>query len=175
LNYYSRGLFDWKLMPCSNPGETMTDMPYSLYAEGLLMAVHAVSKLGVPIYITETGAADAGDDVRAECVESYMAAIEESVRLGYDLRGVMYWTLVDNFEWAFGYTMKFGIYRWDPLPDGNQERKLLKSGVLLKEWFKKLVDRCPGHRKEAATKAAGGKVAAVIEDVLDGALAGVGI
>ena len=149
-------------------------MPYSLYAEGLLMAVHGVSKLGVPIYITETGAADTGDDVRAECVQSYMAAIEEAVRLGYDLRGVMWWTLVDNFEWSFGYAMKFGVYRWDPLPEGNQDRKLLKSGVLLKEWFKKLVERCPGHRKEAAGKAASRKVAPVVEEVLEGAVEMVG-
>ncbi|KAL4538341.1 hypothetical protein Ndes2437B_g01352 [Nannochloris sp. 'desiccata'] len=149
LNYYSRGLFDWKLQPCPNPGEVMTDMPYALHAEGLLLAVHGVSQLGVPIYITETGVADDGDSVRPQFIQSYMSAIEEAVRLGYDLRGVMYWTLVDNFEWAFGYRMKFGMYYWDPVPEGNQDRKLHASAALLKNWYKRLVERIPGHRRMA--------------------------
>ena len=32
---------------------------------------------------------------------------------GYDLRGFMYWTLIDNFEWNFAWLLKFGIYEWD--------------------------------------------------------------
>ena len=159
LNYYSRGLFDWKLQPCLNPGEVMTDMPYSLHAEGLLTAVAGVSQLGVPIYITETGVADDGDALRPQCIQSYMSAVEEAVRVGYDLRGVMYWTLVDNFEWAFGYRMKFGMYRWDPAEQGTpeyQERKLHKSGALLGMWYERLKDKCPGLRAEALKRGADG-------------------
>ena len=40
--------------------------------------------------------------------------IERAVREGIDVRGVMYWTLVDNFEWAEGWTIKFGLYAFDP-------------------------------------------------------------
>lgn len=95
LNYYSRGLFDWKLTATANPGEIMTDMPYSLFAEGLLQAVDRITtQLEIPIYITETGVADHGDRVRPIMIQSYMAAVEEVVRRGYDLRGVMYWSLV---------------------------------------------------------------------------------
>lgn len=154
LNYYSRGLFDWKLQPCHNPGEVMTDMPYALHAEGLLLAVHGVSSLGVPIYITETGVADDGDALRPQCIQSYMSAVEEAVRMGYDLRGVMWWTLVDNFEWAFGYRMKFGVYRWDP--DTDQKRVLHSSGALLKTWYARLVEKCPRFAREAAARKKGG-------------------
>ena len=142
----------------------MTDMPYALHAEGLLQAVHGVSRLGIPIYITETGVADAGDSVRPQFIQSYMAAIEEAVRIGYNLRGVMYWTLVDNFEWAFGYRMMFGMYLWKPTPDGNQERKLHPSAALLKEWYARLVERCPGHRWEAVALEAKKKLGSEIEE-----------
>ena len=75
LNYYSRGVFDWKLSSSCNPGETMTDMPYALWADGLLVALDEVSRLGIPIYITETGVADAGDEVRPVMIESYMSKV----------------------------------------------------------------------------------------------------
>lgn len=48
---------------------------------------------------------------------------------GYDVRGFMYWTLVDNFEWSFGYTARFGLYKWEP--KGSQERQLRKGGRVL--------------------------------------------
>ena len=73
----------------------MTDMPYALCAEGLLEVIHRIStSLDIPIYITETGVADRGDKVRPIMIQTYMSAVEEAVRMGYDLRGVMYWTLV---------------------------------------------------------------------------------
>ena len=37
--------------------------------------------------------------------------MERVVRDGYDLRGIMYWTLVDNWEWAHGFHKKFGLFR----------------------------------------------------------------
>ena len=45
--------------------------------------------------------------------------VEQAVRDGYDCRGFMYWTLVDNFEWVNGFSIKFGIWEWNP---GSSER-----------------------------------------------------
>jgi len=136
LNYYSRGLMDWKLTAVANPCELMTDMPYALHAEGLFDALDGISTLGIPVYITETGCADKGDTVRPVMIESYFSAIEEARRRKYDLRGVLYWSLVDNFEWAFGYTMKFGVYGYDEQDLTRHERK--KSVQLLRHWFHRL-------------------------------------
>lgn len=36
-----------------------------------------------------------------------------AVRDGYDVKGLMYWTLVDNFEWSYGFSKNFGLYGWD--------------------------------------------------------------
>lgn len=136
LNYYSRGVMDWKLSASCNEGEVMTDMPYSLYPEGLTLAVHHMSKLGVPVYITETGVADSGDERRPVMIQNYMEQIERTVAMGYDLRGVMYWSLMDNFEWNFGFTMRFGMIRWEN--DGTQKRHPRKSVPLLERWYEKL-------------------------------------
>lgn len=140
LNYYSRGLMDWKLSAVANPGEIMTDMPYALHAEGLFKALEGIQPLGIPVYITETGVADKGDEVRPVMIQTYMSAIEQAIRAGHDIRGVLYWSLVDNFEWAFGYTMKFGIFAWEPGREAphEQTRHKRESARLLEYWFSRL-------------------------------------
>ena len=60
--------------------------------------------------------------------------VQRAVQDGYDVRGFFYWTLVDNFEWAFAYELKFGLYEFNPewgdpakrrLKDGSKVRRLL--------------------------------------------------
>lgn len=46
--------------------------------------------------------------------------IERAIKDGIDVRGMFYWTLIDNFEWAEGYDIRFGLYEWNP--DGSQKR-----------------------------------------------------
>ncbi|MCA9661557.1 MAG: glycoside hydrolase family 1 protein [Myxococcales bacterium] len=120
LNYYSHVLvktqldrrepFTWGY----RPGDVPTDMPYGIYPEGIYRALRQVGGFGVPIYITENGIADARDDRRADFIRRYLYAVARAIIDGVDVRGFFYWSLLDNFEWAEGWSMKFGLYALDP-------------------------------------------------------------
>lgn len=47
----------------------------------------------------------------------------KSLRDGYDVRGMYYWTLMDNIEWHEGFHMKFGLFEWDPAAPANEVRR----------------------------------------------------
>ena len=72
-----------------------------------------MAQLGKPIYITENGIADARDDRRELFIRRYLYAMSQAMKDGCDVRGYFYWSLLDNFEWAKGYEMKFGLYEVD--------------------------------------------------------------
>jgi beta-glucosidase len=118
------------------PDETMTDMPYPIYAEGFYRAIKTVAQLGVPIYITENGIADAKDDRRDLFIRRYLFALSEAIEEGCDVRGYFYWSLMDNFEWAEGYDMKFGLYH----VDFETQVRRLREGA---RYFVKVVKKQP--------------------------------
>jgi beta-glucosidase len=92
-----------------------------------------------PLFITENGAAypdhvlDGGvrDEERRTYIETHIRAIADAVAQGVDVRGYFVWSLLDNFEWASGYTKRFGIYYVDY---ESQTRILKRSGF----WYKDL-------------------------------------
>jgi len=112
------------LHPGYRPGDVATDMPYGMYAEGLYRAIQHMAQLKVPMYVTENGLADAKDDRRDLWIRRYIYAASRAVEDGYDLRGFYYWSLMNNFEWAEGYKMKFGLFDVDRT---TQKRTLYKG------------------------------------------------
>ena len=86
-----------------------------------------------PVYITENGMADTlnpeggvlHDDGRIEFLASYLDALADAVDSGVDVRGYFVWTLLDNFEWAFGYRPRFGLVHVD---HATGERTIKESG-----------------------------------------------
>jgi beta-glucosidase len=92
-----------------------------------------------PLYITENGAAYRDtlvegvveDHERLAYIESHVGAVADAIDQGVDVRGYFLWSLLDNFEWASGYTKRFGIYYVDY---ATQARILKRSG----SWFKNL-------------------------------------
>jgi beta-glucosidase len=120
LNYYANLILspfsrqERPFVPILRPGQVATDMPYAIYAEGLWRALHRGATLGRPIIVTENGVADAADDGRRKLwIERYIYAMSRAMREGVDVRGFYYWSLLDNFEWAEGFAMRFGLYEMD--------------------------------------------------------------
>ena len=107
-----------------NKDDILTDMPYVIYGEGLYRAIQSVSIFDVPIIITENGIADDKDDRRELYIKRYLYAVSKSIKDGYNVIGYYYWSLMDNFEWAFGYDMKFGLYK----VNFNTQKRTLKKG-----------------------------------------------
>ncbi len=100
---------------------TDLDMDYGIYPEGIYRAFHSMKALGVPIYVTENGIADAKDDRRKFWIQGHLYAVHKAIQDGIDVRGFIYWSLMDNFgkwvmqsviriEWAKGFGMRFGLY-----------------------------------------------------------------
>lgn len=59
------------------------------------------------------------DQDRSTFLRDHLAATADAVRLGADVRGFFAWSLIDNFEWASGYTMRFGLVHVD-FPTGKR-------------------------------------------------------
>jgi len=104
----------------SNPGAEHTDMGWEVYPDGLHDVLVRVARDYEPaaIYITENGAAfpdvrvhDGGvhDVERTAYLQSYIAAVGRAIAADAPVKGYFVWSLLDNFEWAFGYSKRFGI------------------------------------------------------------------
>ena len=70
---------------------------------------YASKKAGVPIYVTENGIGTDNDPQRIEYVKRALKGVTRCLQDGIDLRGYYYWSLLDNFEWVFGYKPQFGL------------------------------------------------------------------
>ncbi|HEY6548447.1 MAG TPA: family 1 glycosylhydrolase, partial [Vicinamibacteria bacterium] len=82
--------------------------------DGLERFLLRLARYGKPLYVTENGMADAEDGVRPAFILTHLAALHRAIRKGADVRGYYHWTLVDNYEWAEGWTTRFGLFALDP-------------------------------------------------------------
>jgi beta-glucosidase len=103
-----------------NPEAPYTDMGWEVYPEGLRQLLVRVTEDYSPaaIYITENGAAFSDvrshdgrvhDIERTSYLESYIGAVGQAIADGSPVKGYFVWSLLDNFEWAEGYSKRFGI------------------------------------------------------------------
>jgi beta-glucosidase len=103
-----------------NPEAEHTDMDWEVYPDGLHRLLVRVAKDYSPpaIYITENGAAfgdvrvhdgHVHDVERTSYLETYIGAVGRAIADGSPVKGYFVWSLLDNFEWAMGYSKRFGI------------------------------------------------------------------
>ena len=81
----------------------------------------------LPLYITEHGAASSDQDFRIGDLKLHLGELREAMDGGVDVRGFFYWSLLDNFEWQFGYSKKFGLVSVD-FEDAALPRKMTRVG-----------------------------------------------
>jgi beta-glucosidase len=134
LNYYTRffqkfGFFGNERFRevVKAPPERLTDMGWEIYSEGLYRALKMINRYtSKPIYITENGLADDSDTKRARFIEDHLLVLNGALAEGMNIKGYFYWSLLDNFEWAFGFTKRFGLYH----VDFSTRKRTLRVGSL---------------------------------------------
>ncbi len=103
---------DWSdLLREMTETETTTQMGYEDYPQALGGAIRRAAKScpGLPILVTESGIATAHDERRITYMEAALREVQACLAEGIDVRSYLYWSWLDNFEWAFGYAPTFGL------------------------------------------------------------------
>jgi beta-glucosidase len=150
VNYYFRMIFGVndegqphppKIHP--NPEAEHTEMGWEVYPDGLYNVLTSIHNDYGPIdmYITENGAAFddpepangvVEDPHRQHYLETHFAAAERAIADGVPLKGYYVWSLLDNFEWAFGYERRFGIVHVD---FETLQRTPKRSALFYRDWI----------------------------------------
>jgi len=114
VNYYFHhhiGIFGTRKHSKSN--HEVSDMGFGIHPEGLERVLLNLRKYSKPIYITENGVADAKDTKREKFIIDHLYHTHRAIEQGADVRGYMHWSLMDNFEWGYGFGPRFGLVEID--------------------------------------------------------------
>lgn len=90
-----------------------SDMGWEVHPPSLYRLIMDLRHYGLPIYITESGLADAKDVLREQYLRGYIGAVHQAITEGADVRGYFHWSLMDNYEWAEGFSQRFGLIEID--------------------------------------------------------------
>jgi beta-glucosidase len=142
VNYYSRSLvrgssageLPWEMLPPAD-GAAITDMGWEIVPAALttlLQRLHAEYR--VPLIVSENGSAHPDsvgadgridDRARVGYLVEHLVAVHRAIDSGVPVEGYLYWSLLDNFEWAEGFSKRFGLVRVD---FETQQRTIKESG-----------------------------------------------
>ena len=153
LNYYGRNLHRSNdpdnepqlVFPKPKTPENWTEMDWENYPEGLTGVLARVYFNYNPfkIYVTENGASystppdekgNVPDEHRTNYLRTHFAAAHRAIQAGVPLAGYYVWSLLDNFEWSFGYSQRFGII-W---VDYETQKRTLKDSA---KWYKNVIKK----------------------------------
>jgi len=90
-----------------------TEMGWDVYPDAFYKVLMELKRYNLPVYVTENGLADSKDILRAGYLRGYISSLKRAKKEGLDVRGYFYWSLLDNYEWAFGFTRRFGLIEVD--------------------------------------------------------------
>ncbi len=146
INYYTRHLVhiaeSGEMVDHKLPDSDYTEMGWEVYPQGLyatLARVHFAYDFPA-LYVTENGAAFADvvdadgrihDTSRVAFLQSHFAAASRAIKAGVPLKGFYVWSFMDNFEWALGYSKRFGLIH----VDYETQKRTLKDSALWYQGF----------------------------------------
>jgi beta-glucosidase len=157
VNYYTPGVVAARVGSPASPeypgsegvvfpdqGRPTTAMGWPIHAGGLLSLLTWLHGRhpGLPLIISENGAAfddrftggKIVDSDRIEYLRGHLSAASAAITAGVDLRGYLAWSLLDNFEWAHGYSKRFGLVHVDY---GTMRRTPKRSAL----WYRDVIAR----------------------------------
>jgi beta-glucosidase len=143
VNFYSRNLIGKEGPVSPVPGSLYTEMGWEVHPPALRRLLNRLNRdySLPPIYITENGSAFADevgsdgkihDPLRLDYLRQHFIQTRLAMQDGVDVRGYFVWSLLDNFEWGWGYSKRFGIVRVDY---DTQKRTVKDSG----DWYSKVI------------------------------------
>ncbi len=156
LNYYNFALVSQKLPDLNIVARPDTDkqflcegLGWEPYPDGLLFNLRRINKEfpGIPVYITENGIGTNNDNWRQRYLIHHLMKVYQAIQEGVNVKGFFEWTLMDNFEWAEGYSSRFGLYEVDFNTQKRSKRgsaelysRIAKSNSISSEIIQKYLD-----------------------------------
>ena len=122
-------------------------MGWEMAPRGITHALRILWRYKKPIFVSECGVADHDDSHRAWYIEEQINGVAEALEAGIDVRGHLYWSLMDNYEWALGFEKKFGLVEID--------YKTLERRIRPSAWrYKELIEQYSADTVDTDTKKA---------------------
>ncbi|MFA5389065.1 MAG: glycoside hydrolase family 1 protein [Candidatus Omnitrophota bacterium] len=146
VNYYSRQLVElkkWGIVNlvfdvCNNnhhPAKK-NSLGWDIYPQGLYEVLLKLKKYKLPVIITENGICTQDDDLRWDYIRDHLRSIYLAMEKGVDMKGYLYWSLMDNFEWDKGFGPRFGLIDIDyKTYKRNVRESAVKFGRVCKTGF----------------------------------------
>ncbi len=136
VNYYFSGrVFGYRV---HNPPSKQSDLGWDLTPEHLQFALERLhQKYKLPLFVTEAGVADHADEHRQWLLMEHIKSIQAAMGHGVPVLGYCHWSLLDNFEWAYGKWPRFGLIEIDY---ETLKRRPRASAV----WYGKVVKKLRG-------------------------------
>ncbi len=128
INYYNQVLvrgFAFSVVPEIPIFDLFPEFSWEPYPEGLGRVIRRGAEWGVPIVVTENGTPFV-EDRGVEVLDGHLASMKETLDEGVDVRGYLYWSFVDNYEWNHGFDLRFGLYALDQTTKERTARPVLE-------------------------------------------------
>jgi beta-glucosidase len=111
---------------CHRDQGPTSSIGWESYPMGLSSVVGRFAKFGLPLLITENGVATDDEELRLSFVRDHLTVLSESIARGIDVRGYLYWTLMDNYEWTSGFNARFGLAAVNPITRARWPRPCVR-------------------------------------------------